>query len=116
VVDVATKLQIKPSQSVFYVAAPSEFAPLARPVAQSSFVADAVIGFATKRSDIAALTAVIAAAEEDRLAWVAYPKAGQLDTDLNRDVVREEFASRGLHTVRQIAIDEVWSALRFRPA
>ena len=29
----------------------------------------------------------VAAAKADRLAWLAYPKAGQLGTDLNRDIV-----------------------------
>ncbi|MBW3554321.1 MAG: hypothetical protein KY466_12455 [Gemmatimonadetes bacterium] len=48
------------------------------------------------------------------LAWIAYPKAGQLRTDLNRDV--RAAGAHGLKGLRQIAIDEVWSALRFRPA
>jgi hypothetical protein len=26
-------------------------------------------------------------AKEDRIAWLAYPKAGKLDTDLNRDIL-----------------------------
>lgn len=59
---------------------------------------------------------LVAAAEADRLAWVAYPKAGQLGTDLNRDIVWKHMLARGVQAVRQIAIDEVWSALRFRPA
>jgi hypothetical protein len=52
----------------------------------------------------------------DRLAWIAYPKAGQLDTDLNRDVLGKLLEEEGVRPVRQIALDEVWSALRFRPA
>jgi len=58
----------------------------------------------------------IEAALRDKLAWIAYPKAGQLGTDLNRDILAKSLAGRGVQPVRQIAIDEVWSALRFRPA
>ncbi len=53
---------------------------------------------------------------EDRLAWIAYPKAGKLGTDLNRDILAGLAQERGIRPVRQIAINETWSALRFRPA
>jgi hypothetical protein len=52
----------------------------------------------------------------DRLAWIACPKAGKLGTDLNRDILAALVADRGVRPVRQVAIDETWSALRFRPA
>jgi hypothetical protein len=55
------------------------------------------------------------AASRDALAWLAYPKAGQLDTDLNRDSLWELLGARGIRPVRQIAIDDTWTALRFRP-
>ena len=58
----------------------------------------------------------ITAARDDRLAWVAYPKAGQLGTDLNRDKLAAALTAHGIQPVRQVALDEVWSALRFRPA
>jgi hypothetical protein len=58
---------------------------------------------------------VVQAAKRDALAWVAYPKAGQLSTDLNRDTLARLMIERGVQPVRQVAIDEVWSALRFRP-
>jgi hypothetical protein len=57
---------------------------------------------------------LVKAAGAGQLVWVAYPKAGQLGTDLNRDILRSYLAGRGLDAVRQIAIDEVWSALRFK--
>ena len=55
------------------------------------------------------------AARRDALAWVAYPKAGQLGTDLNRDRLAGLLAERNVRAVRQVSIDDVWSALRFRP-
>ena len=47
--------------------------------------------------------------------WIAYPKAGKLDTDLNRDVLWKLLDGNGIRPVRQIAIDDTWSAMRFRP-
>lgn len=55
------------------------------------------------------------AAKHDDLAWIAYPKAGQLGTDLNRDILWRHLLKEGIRGVRQVAIDDVWSALRFRP-
>ncbi|MFE2102127.1 MULTISPECIES: hypothetical protein [unclassified Streptomyces] len=46
---------------------------------------------------------------------MAYPKGGKLGTDLNRDTLAAALSERGVRPVRQIAIDDIWSALRFRP-
>ncbi|WP_224246101.1 hypothetical protein [Hyalangium gracile] len=46
---------------------------------------------------------------------MAYPKAGQLGTDLNRDVLWKHLLKEGIQGVRQVALDPVWSAMRFRP-
>jgi hypothetical protein len=45
--------------------------------------------------------------------WVAYPKGNR--TDLNRDSLWPVLAVHGLRPITQIAVDDVWSALRFRP-
>ena len=44
--------------------------------------------------------------------WIAYPKAGQ--ADINRDTLWPILAEYGFRPNSQIAIDETWSALRFR--
>ena len=46
----------------------------------------------------------------------AYPKAGQLGTDLNRDRLWEAGRAHGLEAVAQVSVDDVWSALRFKAA
>jgi len=58
---------------------------------------------------------VVEAAKADRLAWIAYPKARQLGTDLNRDILWQHLLKRHIRGVRQVPIDGVWSAMRFRP-
>jgi len=72
-------------------------------------------------ADQGAVTARVAgpaveAARHDRLAWIAYHRAGQLGTDINRDSLAASVAELGIRPVRQVSLDEVWSALRFRPA
>lgn len=42
--------------------------------------------------------------------------AAKLGTDLNRDSLAARLSERGIRAVRQISLDETWSALRFRPA
>jgi hypothetical protein len=47
--------------------------------------------------------------------WIAYPKkGGSLASDLDRDHGWERIAGLGLLAVTQVAVDEDWSALRFR--
>jgi hypothetical protein len=45
--------------------------------------------------------------------WVAYPKANR--ADINRDTLWPIVAEYGMRPVTQVAVDDVWSALRFRP-
>jgi hypothetical protein len=78
---------------------------------------DFIVSFVRNRSDIDTWGAkVITAAREDAVIWFAYPKVTSgLFTDINRDTGWD--AVRVLHwrPVSQVAIDETWSALRFRP-
>ena len=117
--ELAAKLQIKPGTQVAVVAGPPDGPDLADlgPLAADPAQADAVIAFARQRADITqAASPAVDAARDDRLAWIAYPKAGQLGTDINRDSLAAAVAELGIRPVRQVSLDEVWSALRFRPA
>jgi hypothetical protein len=77
---------------------------------------DGVLVFVTSLAEVDSKCGpLVEAARNDRLAWVAYPKAGQMGTDLNRDVLWKHLLKQGIQGVRQIAIDDVWSAMRFRP-
>jgi hypothetical protein len=59
------------------------------------------------------------AVKHDGLLWVSYPKgSSKLETDLKRDVVWEvvtKISAGELRPVTQVSVDQVWSALRFRP-
>lgn len=45
--------------------------------------------------------------------WVAYRKGNR--ADINRDTLWPMVAAYGLRPITQIAIDDLWSGLRFRP-
>ena len=61
----------------------------------------------------AALTAHAADLAKPEYLWFCYPKGGR--ADINRDSLWPMVAEHGLRPITQIAIDETWSALRFRP-
>ena len=52
----------------------------------------------------------------DAVIWLCYPKASskKYKCDFNRDTGWATLGDYGLEGVRQVAIDEDWSALRFR--
>jgi hypothetical protein len=55
--------------------------------------------------------------KNDGMLWVCYPKNGsKIKTDLNRDILRKALVRFNLEGVSLISIDNVWSAMRFRPS
>lgn len=75
------------------------------------------LAFATQRKEVARLSKVLAAkADGDAILWFAYPKgtSKRYKADFNRDDGWDELKKAGFDTVRAVAIDEDWSALRFR--
>ena len=116
---VASKLQVKPGQRVVVQGLPAGVDLELQPdqLHADARSADAVVLFVATAAELREhADNVVHAAKRDALAWVAYPKAGQLGTDLNRDSLAKLMIERGVQPVRQVAIDDVWSALRFRPA
>jgi hypothetical protein len=79
--------------------------------------ANAILVFAKNRAELVQRIDLLReAAQRGALTWLAYPKARQLETDLNRDIIRDLALDRGLDLVRQVSIDDIWSALRLKPA
>ena len=117
---IASKLQIKPGQSASVIGKPDAVVlDLGAGIASADdpLAADALVVFCNDRAELEQRKdPLLAAASRDALTWVAYPKAGQLGTDLNRDSVASLVSADGVRPVRQVSIDEVWSALRLRPA
>ncbi len=79
--------------------------------------AEFIIAFCTKQTEIDKLTPVFAKAlQGDGLLWFAYPKgtSKKYKCNFNRDTGWAILGEHGFEPVRMIAIDEDWSALRFR--
>ncbi len=75
------------------------------------------LAFATKQSQVdKAAKGIAAKLEGDALVWFAYPKGSskKYKCEFNRDTGWAVVGEQGLEPVRQVAIDEDWSALRFR--
>jgi hypothetical protein len=73
--------------------------------------------FVVKQTELNRLSAaIIARVTGDPVIWFAYPKgtSKRYKCDFNRDTGWDVLRSSGFDTVRQVSIDEDWSALRFR--
>jgi len=111
----AKKMNLKDGMKVRVVARPPGV-DLDDVEVTSSAKADAILVFVKTLADVDKRCApAVEAAKQDRLAWIAYPKAKQLGTDLNRDILWRHLLKEHIRGVRQIPIDDVWSAMRFRP-
>jgi hypothetical protein len=121
---IVKKLGLKPGMRALVLGAPSgyvsSFAPVPERVEVSHTLGSAyefVQFFATKKSDIAkSAKKLLQSATPGALVWITYPKkTSGVDSDLSREAVWAAMEGTGWRPVSQIAIDEVWSALRFRP-
>jgi hypothetical protein len=119
-VTVARKMQIPAASTVLVLGLPADV-DLEIPgdcviVSDPADAAEAaaVVSFVVRADDLDVAGPAIAAAREDRVAWIAYPKSRQLGTDLNRDILARLVEARGAQPDRSVSINSVWSALRFR--
>jgi hypothetical protein len=77
------------------------------------------LAFVLTQAEVNALARGVAAKTEgDAIVWFAYPKASskRYKCEFNRDTGWAVLGELGFEGVRQVAIDEDWSALRFRRA
>jgi hypothetical protein len=118
------KLLIKPGYRVLVSNSPMGFVEQLHPlpegveiVAQGSGSFDLVLLFVRSRAEIETLAqAALTVVRPGGLAWFAYPKRSKnVETDINRDTGWETVYEADWGPVTQIAIDETWSALRFKP-
>jgi hypothetical protein len=113
--DLAQKLNLWSCSRMRVLGKPAEV-DLADLPTDDSPQAEGVLLFARTLEEVDAQSGpVLDAAREDRIAWLAYPKAKKLGTDLNRDILWRHLLPRGVRPVRQVSLDDVWSAMRFRP-
>jgi hypothetical protein len=121
------KLNLSNQESILVLNAPESFESelltlegikIARKVT-SKTVTTFAIGFAVSRQECDQVAAqLIKASVGDAILWIAYPKgtSKKYKCDFNRDSGWTTLGDAGYEPVRMVAIDEDWSALRFRKA
>lgn len=119
--DLAQKLLVKPDAQVLMLNAPIGYAKKLEPLPAGATVtdkrgkaADVVIAFVRDSGELKRLASGFPALEEDAVLWVCYPKGGQAGTDLDRDSLNEAMQKHELTGVSLVAVDDTWSAMRFR--
>ncbi len=76
-----------------------------------------ILAFCTKQAEVDSVAnQAVSKLTGDGLLWFAYPKgtSKRYKCDFNRDTGWEVLGKLGFEPVRAVAIDEDWSALRFR--
>ena len=120
----AAKLKIKPGHRVLVLNAPAKVVEALLPLPDGAEMVtpkakgvDFGMLFAKDTAELGKRAAqLIAAVKPDGLVWVCYPKkTSKIHTDLSRDHGWEPVTREGLEGVALIALDDDWSAMRFRP-
>ena len=121
---VAKKLGLNPGMRALILAPPPGYVKSLAPLPEGLTVDSRADGeyrfvqvFAKRLSEIAGFAGRLSKhAAPNALVWISYPKkTSKAEGDLSRDVIRKAMNGVGWRAVSIVAIDEVWSALRFRP-
>jgi hypothetical protein len=119
------KLNYKDHGKIVVLDAPADLKPLLDAWQQTAPVAitagkgklQFALAFCTSLEQVhAAADKLTALAEGDAILWFCYPKgtSKKYTCDFNRDTGWASLGQLGWEPVRQVAIDDDWSALRFR--
>jgi len=118
----AARLQLKPGRSLRLAAAPEGYPdrigtlPTGARLVAADEQADVVMAFFADRDQLSTqLPATLAGAGETVL-WICYPKTDAKVSDLSRQAVHNAIRLNGWKPVAQVSVDDIWSAIRARPA
>ena len=121
------KLQLKDQEEIVVLNAPASFEPelaklkgvsVARSVKDAKEIAFSIAFVMTQPEVEAAVKSVAAKVKGDAVVWFAYPKQSskRYTSTIHRDAGWDSLGKAGFESVRMVAIDEDWSAVRFRRA
>ena len=119
------KLNLKAQNPILVAYAPPSFAAETAAITDRMVHPEPIAGvsysycllFAANQSELVARAAeAVQVTTADAILWFAYPKqtSKAFRSDLNRDLLWKLLAPLGLGPNRQVAIDDDWSALRFK--
>lgn len=114
---------VRPGTTVVMLGAPAGYGDVLAPLPEGATVTaeppEAIAFLVLFAADSATLARRLGDVQRrlapDAVVWIAYPKVDEESgSDLSRDRVWAAAEPFGLRPVAQVAVDEVWSALRFR--
>lgn len=118
------KLQLKDEKNLLVQGLPSaiekqfsklSFSKNVTPLLKAKKIDFALLFVINQNQMCAILKDVFPAMQEEGKLWIAYPKmASKIASDLNRDCSWQMLAENDYEVVRQVAIDHVWTASRFK--
>ena len=119
------KLNLKDQTEILVLNAPDSFEPELAALAGVKIMRSArearhvtfALAFVKTQKEVDTISKAIAKKTQgDAIIWFAYPKgtSKKYQCDFNRDSGWDVIGQAGFEPVRQVAIDEDWSALRFR--
>lgn len=120
------KLNFKDQETIYILNPPAEFGKEQKAIEEFTSVktgmddaetVNFVLSFVQNKAEVDQLAPVIDdKLEGDGLVWFAYPKKSskKYDAEISRDYGWEALGRHGFEPVRQVAVNEDWSALRFR--
>ena len=121
---IVKKLGLKPGMRALVVAAPDGYVHRLSPFPEGVEIATKPAGtyefiqfFATRMSEIQkSAPGLLQRAAPEAVVWITYPKkTSGIDSDLSRDILAAAMTDKGWRPVSIVAVNDVWSALRFRP-
>jgi hypothetical protein len=122
------KMNFKEQEVIFAIHAPESFSAELKAMEKVAVIKTSLIGvktipfllaFVTKQKEVDSLAEQIGKlVKADEVIWFAYPKgtSKKYTCEFNRDNGWKVLGELGFEPVRMVAVDEDWSALRFRKA
>jgi hypothetical protein len=119
------KLNLKEQQQILVLNSPASFEPELKTLRGITVTRDLKsieqiefsLAFVTKQKEVDTLGKAIGKkAQGDAVVWFAYPKGSskKYKSEINGDARWKILGDAGFEPVRMVAIDEDWSAVRFR--
>ena len=119
------KLNLKEQKEILVLNEPPGFDAQLKELAGVAIVRDVkkakavefALAFVTTQREVDSVAPAIARkAQGDAIVWFAYPKGSskKYKSEINRDHGWDVLGAEGFEPVRMVAIDEDWSAVRFR--
>lgn len=117
----AKKLGIKPGYRMLLINEPDHYGDLFEDLPGDLIIdhdgtaLDFVHFFITEKKDLEpTVRGIMQQIKKTGILWISWPKgASKIETDLNRDIIREAVLEIGLVDIKVAAVDDDWSGLKF---